>query len=342
MLKSTSKFIPLLIILGMILVFILSLIRGTILVKKSEKEINPKKQISEAQAEGYSLKEIDAKTGQLRWKLIAKQGATEENLQAALVKDIIAEIYKGNEVAFNLTAPSAKANTATKEILLFGNVTAKDKEGNFLLKSSEVALGMGASLEAQKGFNLVLKNNGTISGENALINDDQTKIEIVNLEEAAFKDIILSGKKVLIIKEQNGDIKNAIISDGGKIILKDQKNSSLYANSIKWEENGNVEATTNVTYTSEDKIFKAGYLQLKPDKTIFAKDNVLILHGKTQCTGKSFTYGNDSKVVLTGRPKATQGDKQITADKIIYDINTEKVEAFGNVQTTIIHNTGDS
>lgn len=336
--KSISKFIPLLIILGMILVFILSLIRGTRLVQKSEKEINPKKQVSEAQAEGYSLKEVDAKTGQLRWKLFAKHGATEESLQAALIKDITAEIYKNNEPIFTLTAPSAKANASTKEILLFGNVTAKDKEGNFLLKSNVVALGMGTSLEAQKGFNLVLKNSGTISGENALINDDQTKIEIGNLEEAAFKNIILSGKKVLILKEKNGDIKNAIISEGGKVVLKDQNNSSLYADSIKWEGNGNVEATNNVTYTSEDKIFKAGYLQLKPDKTIFAKDNVLILHGKTQCSGKSFTYGNDSKITLTGRPKAIQGQKQITADKIIYDINTEKVEATGNVQTTIMDN----
>ena len=336
--KFKIKSIPLLILISSIVIFIISFFNARILVKQSEKELNPKQQLTEAQATKYSLKEIDTKTGQLRWQLTAKEGKTEDNLQGATIKDITAEVYRNNEVVFELTAPYAKANAATKEIYLLGDVIAKDKSGNFLLKSNQLAIGMNTSLEAQNGFNLTLKNSGTISGQNALINDDQTMITVKNLEEASFKDISLSGKKVVILREQNGDIKKAVISQGGKVILKNQKDSSLSADSIEWINEGNVQATKNVVYTSEDKIFKAEYLLLKPDKSIYAKDNVLILHGNTQCSGNSLNFENNSKITLNGKPKAIQGEKQITADKIIYDINTNKVEAIGNVKTIIVQN----
>lgn len=334
--KSKIKPIPLLILFGSTVIFILSLLNARTLVKQSEKELNPKQQLDEVQATKYSLKEIDTKTGQLRWQLIAKEGKTEDNLQSATIKDITAEVYKNNDVIFKLTAPYAKANAATKEIYLLGNVIAKDKSGDFLLKSNQLAIGMSTSLEAQNGFNLTLKNSGTISGENALINDDQTIITVKKLEEASFKDIILFGKKVVILREKSGDIKKAVISQGGKVILKNQGNSTLCADSIEWVDSGDVQATKNVVYTSEDKIFKAGYLLLKADKSIYAKDNVLILHGDTQCSGNSLNFENNSKITLSGKPKAIQGEKQITADKIVYDINTGKVEAIGNVKTVII------
>lgn len=342
------KSFPFILASGMTIIFIVSFIRGSSIVKKSEKELNPGKQISEAQAAKYSLKEVDTKTGQLRWQLTAKEGSTEENLQAALIKDITAEVYKNNEVVFELSAPFARANASTKEIYLFGEVTATDKSGNFLLNSTQIALGMGTSIEAQKGFNLLLKGSGTVSGESALINDDQTKIIVKELKEATFKDIILSGEKVLIEKDQKGNLTSAIISEGGKIIFKDKKdpknqaNNTLSGNTIKWQkqgEGGEVEASDNVVYTSEDKIFKAGYLLLKPDKKIYAKNNVTILHGQTQCYGNDLKFENNSFIVLSGNPKAIQGNKQITADKIVYDINTEKVEATGNVKTIVTNNT---
>ncbi|MBI3590152.1 MAG: LPS export ABC transporter periplasmic protein LptC [Candidatus Melainabacteria bacterium] len=347
MIKKTNltKLVPLAIIIGVIILFAISFIRGNILVKKSEKEINSKKQVYEAQAAKYNLKEIDSKTGQLRWKLTAKEGTTEENLQAALIKDVNAEVYKNNAVIFILNAPFAKANASTKEIYLFGEVTAKNEDGDFSLNSSQVALGMGTSIEAQKGFNLVLRNSGTVSGDNALINDDQTKIIVRKLKEASFKDIILSGEEVSIEKEKNGELKKATVSMGGKIILKNNlksgKSSSLQAGTIKWEKDGDIEATSDVTYTSEDKTFKAGYLLLKPDKKIYAKNNVLIIHGETQCYGNNLSFENESIIVITGKPKALQGDREITADKIVYNVTTDKVEALGNVRTVVLHKQQD-
>ena len=339
---TTSKLFPFAIILGMIVLLTISFVRGSVLVRKSEKEINPTKQILEAEAGKYNLKEIDTKTGELRWRLTAKEGMTEDNLQAAVIKGISAEVYKNNKVIFELNAPFAKANSETKEIYLFGEVTTKNKEGNFLLKSNQIALGMGTSIEAQKGFDLVLKDTGTVSGESALINDDQTKIVVKNLKEASLKDIILSGGNVVIEKNKNGDLDRAVISNNGKIILKSQNNSSLNAENIKWEKSGEVEATKNITYSSGDKTFKAGYILLKPDKKLYAKNNVSILHGQTQCSGNNLTYENNSIVIITGSAKAIQGDKLITADKIVYNIDTEKVDALGNVRTIVASKTKDA
>ena len=335
--NSMSKLIPIAVLIGMIVVFTCSFLRGSFLVKLSEKELNPKKQLEEAQASTYTLKEIDAKTGQIRWQLNAKEGKTENNLQTALIKDIDAEVYKNNKVIFKLTAPYAKANAQTKEIYLFKGVTAKNKTGDFLLTSNQVSLGMGTSIEAQKGFNLVLKDTGNVSGENALINDDQTDIQVINLKEAQFKDITLSGKNVHLEKENNGDIQKATITNGGNVILKREKNSSLTANTIKWEKSGKVEARGNVVYISEDKIFKADYLVLKPDGEIYAKDNVFISHGQTKCYGDILNYENNSFITLNGNPKAIQGDKRISANKIVYDLNTSKVSATGNVKTIVIN-----
>lgn len=332
---TLSKITPYIAILAVIAFFSISFLRGSLLLKKSEKEIDIKKQVEEAQAKKYSLKEIDAKTGQTRWQLVAKEGKTENNLQTAIIKDIEAEVYKNNEIVFLLKAPFAKANGTTKEISLFGDVTAKNKSESFLLSAKQVALGMGTSIEAQKGFSLILKGNGTVTGDSALINDDQTEITVKDLKEASFKEILLSGKKVYIEKDKNGDLKNAIISNGGKIILKNQNNDSLIADTIKWQQNGEVEAISNVVYNSGDKVFKAGQLTLKPDKTVYAKNNVQIKHGKTQCFGNSLSYENNSLVVINGKPKAIQNDKQITADKIVYDLNTGKVQAIGNVRTTV-------
>lgn len=332
---KTSKLIPALTLTFMILLFIVSYFRASFLVQKSEKELNPKKQIDEAQAKKYSLREIDGKTGQLRWELTAEEGTTQNDLQTALIKDIKANVYKNNEVIYELSAPQAKANAITKEIYLIGEVTAKDKNGNFTLSSNQLALGMGTSIEAKKGFKLFLKNSGDVSGDNALINDDQTKIIVKDLQEALFKDIILSGKNVSIERDTKGDLINVVISNGGKIILKNSKNDTLSATTIKWKQGGEIEAVSDVIYTSLDKTFKAGYLLLKPDGKVYAKDNVLIVHGNTRCYGNSLSYENNSLVVISGKSKAIQGDKQITADKIVYDLNTDKVEAVGNVRTTV-------
>ena len=330
-----SRFIPLIALICAVIFFVGSYIKGSLLVQKSEKEINPKKQIEEAQAKKYSLKEIDAKTGQIRWELTAKEGKTEHNLQVVLIKDIKAEVYKNNEIIFELTAPSAKANASTKEIYLLDEVIAKDKNGNFLLTSNQLALGMGTSIEAQKGFNIVLKNSGTVIGDNALVNDDQSKITVAGLKEANFKDLIISGNKVLIERNKNGDLIKATISEGGKVILKNLNNDSLSANTINWVKDGDIEAITNVTYTASDKVFKAGHLILKPNKTLYARNGVSIIHGQTKCFGDSLTYENNSLVVISGNPKALQGDKRITADKIVYNLNTNKVEAIGNVKTIV-------
>ncbi|GEM_PF-3145144 len=333
---NSSKLIPKLFLVLMVSFFIFSLIRGNSLVKNSENELNPKKQIEEAQAKKYSLKEIDAKTGQTRWELSAQEGSTEGNLQAALIKNIKAEVYKDNKVIFNLHAPFGKANASTKEIYLYGGVIATNNDGDFLLMSNQIALGMGTSIEAQKGFDLILKNSGTVVGENVLINDDQTKFTIVRLKEASFKNINLSGEKVYLEKDKNGDLTQALILNGGKVILKDEDNDSLSASKIKWSKDGQIEANTNVVYISKDKVFKAGYILLKPDKKLYAKNNVLITHGKTTCYGNALSYENNSLITLTGsRPKAIQNDKQIIADKIIYNLDTDKVEATGNVRTSI-------
>ena len=334
--KSTIlRFSPQIIISGIVILLISSFIIGNSLVKKSEKELNPNKQINEAQAATYSLKEIDTKSGELRWELTAKEGKTEHNLKAVLIKDIDAKVYKKNKVIFELHAPHAKANTSTKDIYLFGEVTAKDTEGKFLLKSNQLALGMNTSIEAQNGFSLILKDSGTLTGENAFINDDQTQIIVKDLNEALFKEVTLSGKKVTIIRDTNGALNRALLSKGGKVVLKDQKNNSLSADTIEWEKSGEIKAIKNVTYTSGDKIFKAGYLLIKPDKKIYAKNNVSIIHSDTQCYGNSLSFEDESLIVISGKPKAIQGDKQITADKIAYNLNSGKVEAFGNVKTTV-------
>lgn len=335
--KSTIlKFSPQIIISGIVILLISSFIIGNSLVKKSEKELNPNKQINEAQAATYSLKEIDTKSGELRWELTAKEGKTEDNLKAVLIKDIDAKVYKNNKVIFELHAPQARANASTKDIYLFGEVTAKDTEGKFLLKSNQLSLGMNTSIEAQNGFNLILKDSGTLTGENAFINDDQTQIIVKELNEAIFKEITLSGKKVTITRDTNGSLNKALISKGGKVILKDQKTNSLSADTIKWDKSGKIEAVKNVTYTSEDKIFKADYLLIKPDKKIYAKNNVSIVHSDTQCYGNYLSFEDESLIVISGRPKAIQGRKQITADKIVYNLNSRKVEALGNVKTTVI------
>lgn len=333
----SPKLIPLIVLVLITTFFTISFIRGNILVKSSEKELNPKKQIDEVQTKKYLLKEIDAKTGLIRWELTAKEGTTENNLQSAIIKDIKAEVYKDNEVVFELSAPFAKANSSTKEIYLFGDVIAKDKNSKFLLHSNQLALGMGTSIEAQKGFNLHFNGSGTVIGDNAIINDDQTKIIVRGLKEASFKDIILSGNKVNIEKDKNGDLSKATILNQGKVVLKNQKNDTLSANIIKWQKSGEVEASSNVIYISEGKTFKAGYLLLKPDKKVYAKDGVQIQHGNTKCFGKSLSFENNSQIILNGKPKAIQGDTQIIADKIIYDINTGKVEALGNVNTIVIN-----
>ena len=333
---ASQKSFPVLILIFSVIFFMSSFIRGSILVKKSEKELSSRKQIEEAQAKVYSLKEIDSTTGELRWELTAEEGETKENLQAAIIKNINAFVYKNKKVVFELKAPFAKANSKTKDIYLYGDVTAHDKSGDFLLHSNQVALGMGTSIEAQKGFKLILKNEGVIEGESALINDDQTKIITKDLREASFKDITISGKEVQIDKEKEGSVKKATILNGGKVVFKNNEN--LSAGSISWESTGKVEATSNVIYNSQDKTFKANYLKINEKKELYAKENVELTHGGTKCYGKSLSFTNNEQIILTGNPKALQGTKQIQADKITYDINTKKVEAEGNVKTILTDN----
>ena len=332
--KITSvKLFPLVVIALSAVLFICSFIKGYKLVQKSEKELNSKKQIEEAQAKEYSLKEIDAKTGQIRWKLTAREGTTEGNLQAALIKDIKAQVYKDQSPIFDLSAPYAKGNVSKKEIYLYGDVTAKDYKGNFMLTTNQLSLGMGTQIEAQKGFYITLKNTGTLTGENALINDDQTQITVSDLKEANFENLILKGKEVNINRDKDGSLLSANITGGGTIILKKSKNDILTANTITWTKDGKTEAINDVVYKQSDKSFKAGYLSLNPDKTISAKNNVSVIHGKTRCYANSLRVENDSLVTLTGNPKAFQEDKEITALKIIYDTKTNKLEAIGNVRT---------
>lgn len=330
-----KKFSPFIVILSMVIFFIGSFVFGTFLVNKSEKEINPKKHLEEAEAKTYTLREIDSKTGALRWELTAKEGKTENNLQATFIKDIKAEIYKNNEVIFELKSPEAKANATTKEIYLFDNVTVKDKKGKFLLECKQLSLGMGTSIEAQNGFKLVLINNGTINGEHAIINDDQTKITVRNLKEAELNDIKVSGGKVQIERNQNGDLLSINISDHGKVILRKPQNDTLEASSINWNKNGEVTATDNVTYKSKDKTFTAEYLHIESSGNLTAKNNVQISHGKTKCFGNLLTYNNNNLVTITGNTKAVQENKEIKADKIFYNINTGKVEAIGDVKSTV-------
>ncbi len=332
---NISKFIPLILTISMIIFFVISFSRGKSIVQKSEKEINPALQLVESEAKKYVLREMDPKTGLIRWDLSAKEGNTESNLQSATINDIKAHVYKEKEVVFELSAPHAKANSLTKEICLFGKVTTKNRAGDFLLESNQLSLGMGTSIEAQKGFNLSLKNNGTVKGESALVNDDQSKITVTKLEEAVFKDIQLSGENVYIEKNSKGEISSALINNGGKIILKN--NDTLSADTIKWDNSGNIEASSNVVYNSEEKLVKAGYLKITPDKKVLAKNNVSIVHGKTECYGNTLSYGNNSFIVITGNPGAIQGDKKILADKIVYDVNSKKVQAVGNVRTIINH-----
>src|SRR3989338_6847801 len=334
--KYISKSIPLLLTLSVIIFFTISFFRGKSIVQKSEKEINPKLQIAESEAKKYILKEIDPKTGQIRWDLSAKEGNTEKDLQSAVINDIKAHVYKNKEIIFELSAPHAKANSLTKGIYLFGEVITKDRDGNFLLKSKQISLGMGTSIEAQKGFDLYLKTNGTVKGESALINDDQSKITVTKLEEALFKDIKLSGENVYIEKNSKGEIVSAIVENGGKIILKN--NDTLTADTIKWDISENIEAAANVIYISGDKVFKAGTLTISPDKKVFAKSSVSIVHGKTECYGNSLNYENNF-IIITGSPGAVQGNKKILADKIIYDVNSRKVQAVGNVRTLASHKT---
>lgn len=310
-----------------------SFFRGKSIVQKSEKEINPSQVQVESNAKEYVLREIDSKSGLVRWDLSAKESSTENGLQSAIINDIKAHVYRGKEIAFELSAPHAKANSLTKEIYLFGNVTTKDQSGEFILMSKQISLGMGTSIEAQNGFNLYLKNNGTVIGESALINDDHSKITVTDLKEALFNDIKLSGKTVYIEKDKSSGISIATITNGGTIVLKN--NDTLTANSIKWKKSGEIEASTNVVYSSGDKLFKAELLTITTDKKVFAKGHVSIKHGDTECYGDSLNYGNDSIITITGRPKAVQGDKEILADKILYDLNLRKVQATGNVRTLV-------
>lgn len=333
-LKKYSKAI---VIAGFIVFFTFSFVRGSILVKRSEKELNTKKISSEAHADAYSLKEIDAKTGELRWKLDAKEGYTENDLQGAAIKGIMAEVYKNNEVVFKLTAPLAKGDSSKKEIFLLGDVIAENNAGDFHLKTNQLALGMGTSIEAQKGFTVELKNSGTIRGEEAIVNDDQTEIIVKDLKEASFKNISLSGSEVHIEKDKGGDLKTAKITNGGKVLLKNEKKETLTAGTINWKKDGEVEAIGNVVYTSTDKVFKAGYLILKSDGKVYAKNGVQITHGEVKCSGSSLSFEDDSFIVISGRPKAIQGTNQIIADKIVYNLHTGKVEASGNVKTSSSH-----
>lgn len=332
-----KKYSSAIFIAGFIVFFTFSFVRGSILVKRSEKELNTKKVSSEAHANAYILKEVDTKTGDLRWKLTAEEGSTENDLQNASIKGIKAEVYKNNEIVFKLSAPLAKADHNKKEIFLLGEVTAENDTGDFFLKTNQLALGMGTSIEAQKGFNLTLKNSGTISGEEALVNDDQTEIVVKDLKEASFKNISLSGNEVHIEKEKGGDLKNAKITNGGKVLLKNDKKETLTANTINWKKGGEVEAIGNVVYTSTDKVFRAGYLLLKEDGKVYAKNSVQIVHGEVKCSGSSLSFEDDALIVISGRPKAVQGANQITADKIVYNLHTGKVEASGNVKTSSSH-----
>ena len=331
--KYLSKFFPVILIIVMIVFFTIAFIKGKSIVKKSETEIDSKSQTVESEAKEYSLQEIDSNTGLIRWDLTAKEGNTENNLQSTIINDIKARVYKDKEVVFELSAPHARANSLTKEIYLFDEVITKDTNGKFLLKSKQISLGMGTSIEAQKGFNLELKDSGTVKGEKALINDEQNKITVTNLDEALFKDIKLSGKNVYIERNNKGEIASANIEGGGRIVLKN--NDVLQANVIKWKNGGTTEAFGEVVYNSGDKTFTANYLTITADKKVYAKNNVSIVHGDTKCLGASLAYENNSFVVITGSPKAIQGDKEILADKIVYDINLKKVQAIGNVRTIV-------
>ena len=330
--KQISKFIPLILVISIVTFFTFSFFRGKSIVQKSEKEVNLTQQLVESEAKKYILKEIDPKTGLTRWDLSAKDGNTENNLQSAVINDIKAHVYKDKVVVFELSAPHAKANSLTKGIYLFGNVITKDKNGDFLLKSKQISLGMGTSIEAQKGFDLYLKNNGTVKGESALVNEDQSKITVTKLEEALFKDIRLSGENVYIEKNKEGEVASTLIKGGGKIILV-KNNDTLSADTIKWDISGNIEASNNVVYNSGDKVFKADHLTISPDKKVFAKNNVSIIHADTECTGSSLSFTNNSFIIITGNPTAIQGNKKILADKIVYDVNSKKVQAIGNVRT---------
>ena len=330
---KAAKTIPIILVIVTSSFFIFSFFQGKFLIKKNEKEIKPKSHISESQAKIYELKEIDSKTGFIRWEITAKEGNTGDNLQSAYINDIKAKIYKDKKVVFEITAPRARANLETKEILLLDKVVTKDKNKSFVLKSKELSLGKGTSLEAHKGFILRLKDNGTIIGESVFLNDDQSKISITELKSAALKDITISGKTVNLEKDKKNQITQALVKDGGTITLKN--NDVLSAQIIHWSKSGKIEAKNNVVFTSNNKIIHAEHVTITPEKEVTAKNKVQIVHKDTQCYGELLTYKDKSLITITGNPKAIQGNKTVTADKILYNVDSNELQAIGKVKTKV-------
>ena len=333
--KRKSPFLGIM-ILSLLIFLVFSLYKGNQLVKKTEKEVSPELHKNESNAKSYELKEIDSKTGDIRWKLTAKEGSTQNELQGATIRDIEVTIFKNKEAIFNLKAPIATANSETKEILLLEGVTTKSKGENFILQSNKLSLAMGTELEAFDGFKLSLKNNGTLEGERAEINEEQTKIRIKGLKNAALKDIKISGKNVYLEKD-NDTIKKVVIKNGGQIVL--MNNDVLSAEQIEWINGGTIKAKSNVIFTSTDKQIKAGKLLINTDNTLIAEDKVTILDKDTKCSGEKLIYHDNQLVEITGEPKALQGNKIISADKILYDTKLKKLQAIGSVKTSVKNKT---
>ena len=313
-----------------------SLYKGNQLVNKTEKEVSPELHSGESNAMSYELKEIDSKTGDIRWKRTAKEGTTQNELQGASIKDIELTVFKNKEIVFNLKAPEAKANSNTKEILLLGGVITKSKDENFILNSNKLSITKGTELEALGGFNLILKENGTLEGERAKINEEQTKVKIENLKRATLKDIEITGKSVEIERDSK-TIKKATISNYGQIILMNM--DSLSAKQIEWINGETIKAKSNIIFTSGERQIKAGNLLINSDNTFTAENNVVILDKDIECSGERLNYNNTQLIEITGKPRAIQGNKIISADKILYDTKLKKLEAVGNVKTSIKNKT---
>lgn len=314
--------------------FLIAFYRGNSIVLKSEKEFKTSKSSSEAIATSYSLKEIDAKTGLLRWVLTAKDGVTGANLKSVIINNITAKVYNGRKIAYKLFAPKGRADSKTKEIFLFGGVVTESANGDFKLLSSTVNIDGNASINTPESFHLILMGKGDIYGTEAKVNDDQTEIAIKSLDKADMENILLSGSNVKINRDDKGDLLSANILNGGKIILKKVDNNSLTANTIKWLKDGSVEALSKVVYTSKDSTLTANKLTMKGDGKIYASNHVKIIYGDTICTGDKLTFEDKSNIIISGSPEAIQNGKVINADKILYNTKSGKVEALGNVRIT--------
>ena len=259
------------------------------------------------EVQNYKVKEIDHRTKQLKWDLKGDFANLNSDQSGATVFDPLMSFYEKGKIKYNIQSKIAKIDKADNAFKLLEKVRLSFANKKYTLES-------GALDFAEANENFTVANNWSLSsaagykvrGSKGSIAKDFHSITSFGDAELEKDDMKLSAEKIIMQLEKGKE--NVLASGHSKLNI--NEDSTLKANTIDIDKNGEVTAKGKVQVDNNDMHCFANKMELKDT-----------LSGKVA----EFTGGH---------PYILKDGNKIYADIIEYNFSSQELKVKGNVHSS--------